>query len=67
MIDHLEGIKTNIQEAIQQCFDHAIAVDEVILQHTKKEFEGTIPWWYFHLHEYLEISQKQSLLNLAII
>ena len=40
MIDHLEGIKTNIQEAIQQCFDHAIAVDEVILQHTKKEFEG---------------------------
>ena len=40
MIDHLEGIKTNIQVAIQQCFDHAIAVDEVILQHTKKEFEG---------------------------
>ena len=40
MIDHLEGIKTSIQEAIQQCFDHAIAVDEVILQHTKKEFEG---------------------------
>jgi len=40
MIDHLEGLKASIREAIQQSFDHAIAVDEVILQHTKKEFEG---------------------------
>lgn len=40
MIDHLEGIKTSIQESIQQCFDHGIATSDVILQHTKKEFEG---------------------------
>ncbi len=40
MIDHLEGIKEHIKEAVQQCYDHNMAMADVILQHTKKEFDG---------------------------
>ena len=40
MIDHIEGLKIDIQGALSVVYDYDIVIDNIVLQHTKKEFEG---------------------------
>ncbi len=40
MVDHLEGIKIRIAEAIKHTFQHDVHHADIVLQQTKKEFMG---------------------------
>lgn len=47
MSDIQHQIKTSIQEAFKQCFDHEVSMDDLKLESTNKDFEGEFTFVVF--------------------
>lgn len=56
-MDYLEAkIKAELSKAFQACFEHDLPADQISLQPTRKEFEGSHT---FVIFPYLKISRKK--------
>lgn len=54
-MDFLQELKQGIVIGMKSCFDHDIALDEVVMNETKKEFDGDFTYVLF---PYVKIFQK---------